>query len=102
MAKKSVYTLVMESLLSVRQVAFILKVHQLTIRRYIKDGRLKAVRIGGNIRIKEADLASFHSDLSTATPQKSIIIKAKKAKEERAFGFDDPLLKLAGRGASLT
>ena len=92
----------MDSLLSVRQVAFILKVHQLTIRRYIKDGRLKAVKVGGNVRIKEADLTSFHSDLSTATPQKSIIIKAKKTKTEKPFGYDDPVLKLAGRGASLT
>ncbi len=91
----------MESLLSVRQVAFILKVHQLTIRRYIKDGRLKAVRIGGNIRIKEADLSAFHYDLSTAPPQKSIIIKAKKSKVEKPFGFEDAFLRMSGRGASV-
>lgn len=92
----------MDSLLSVRQVAFILKVHQLTIRRYIKAGRLKAVKVGGNVRIKEADLQAFHRDLSTASPQQAIIIKAKKGKVEKPFGFDDPFLKLSGRGASIT
>ncbi|HSD98764.1 MAG TPA: helix-turn-helix domain-containing protein [Patescibacteria group bacterium] len=92
----------MDSLLSVRQVAFILKVHQLTIRRYIKDGRLKAVKVGGNVRIKEQDLSSFHKDLFTATPQQAIIIKAKKGKVEKPFGYEDPFLKLSGRGASLT
>lgn len=92
----------MDTLLSVRQVAFILRVHQLTIRRYIKDGRLKAVKVGGNVRIKEQDLNTFHKDLSTATPQKSIIIKAKKSKVEKPFGSEDTFLQLSGRGASLT
>lgn len=91
----------MDSLLSVRQVAYILKVHQLTIRRYIKDGRLKAVKVGGNVRIREQDLNAFHRDLSTAPPQQAIIIKAKKSKVEKPFGFEDPFLKLSGRGASL-
>lgn len=91
----------MDTFLSVRQIAFMLKVHPLTIRRYIKDGRLKAVKVGGNVRIKEADFQAFHKDLSTASPQKAIIIKAKKGKVEKPFSYDDPFLKLLGRGASL-
>lgn len=91
----------MEPLLSVKQVAFIFKVHPLTIRRYIKEGRLTAVRVGGNVRIKESDLQNFHSALTIASPQQSIILKAKKPKE---FPFTnlDPLLRLAGKGASLS
>jgi excisionase family DNA binding protein len=91
----------MDNLLSVRQVAYILKVHHLTIRRYIKEGKLKAVRVGGNIRIKEADLNQFHKDLSAAPVQQSIILKAKKY-AVHPFSDADPLLRLQGRGASLT
>ena len=47
----------MENLLNIRETAFILKVHPLTVRRYIKEGELKAIKIGGNIRIKEAQMA---------------------------------------------
>lgn len=91
----------MDNLLSVRQVAYILKVHHLTIRRYIKEGRLKAVRLGGNVRIKEKDLQEFHKELSIAPPQQSIILKAKQHRLAKAFNLDDPLLRLQGRGAGL-
>ena len=46
----------MTNLLSVRQVAFILKVHPLSVRRYIKEGKLKAIRAAGNVRIEESEL----------------------------------------------
>lgn len=91
----------MEPLLSVKQVAFILKVHPLTIRRYIKEGKLQAIRVGGNVRIKEGDLSNFHSDLTIASPQQSIILKAKKQKEY-PFTNLDPFLRLMGKGASLS
>lgn len=91
----------MDNLLSVRQIAFILKVHHLTIRRYIKEGRLKAVKIGGNVRIKESELNAFHKELSNAPAQQSIIIHAKKQFVAKPFTNLDPLLTLVGKGASL-
>jgi excisionase family DNA binding protein len=42
----------MDNLLNVNQVAFILKVHPLTVRKYIKDGKLKAIRAGGEYQDK--------------------------------------------------
>lgn len=90
----------MDTLLSVKQVAFIFRVHPLTIRRYIKSGKLKAVRVGGNVRIKESDVQSFHADLQTASPQQSIIVNAKKPQEQQ-FSYNDPFLQLNGKGASL-
>lgn len=90
----------MEPLLSVKQVAFILKVHQLTIRRYIKQGKLKAVRVGGNVRIKESDLEKFHAELQAAPPQQSIIVNAKKFNEQQ-FSYNDPFFQLSGKGASI-
>ena len=46
-------------LMSVEQVAAALSVHVRTVRRYIRDGRLRATRIGKLYRIPAADLAAF-------------------------------------------
>jgi excisionase family DNA binding protein len=44
---------------SVDQVATRLGLHVRTVRNYVRDGRLKAVRIGKQYRITAADLAAF-------------------------------------------
>jgi excisionase family DNA binding protein len=48
-----------DSLLSVEQVAQILKLHVRTVRHYVREGRLRAVRIGKQYRIALTDLESF-------------------------------------------
>ena len=88
----------MDNLLNINQVAFILKVHPLTIRRYIKEKKLKAVRAGGNVRVKESELGNFNKDF-TAVPSKKQEIK--KIRPAKVFTLDDPLFRLKGRGASL-
>ena len=90
----------MENLLNVNQVAFILKVHPLTIRRYIKEGKLKAVRAGGNVRIKESSLSDFNKDF-TSTPAQKQTVKS-KLHPAKVFTADDPLFRLKGRGASFS
>ena len=47
------------ALLSVDQVATQLGVHVRTVRRYVREGRLKAVRIGKQYRITAPDLAEL-------------------------------------------
>jgi len=89
----------MDNLFNVNQVAFILKVHPLTIRRYIRDGRLKAIKVGGNIRIKESSFNEFNKDFSPES-SKTTIIKS-NLKPAKIFTLDDPLFRLKGRGASL-
>jgi excisionase family DNA binding protein len=89
----------MDNLMNVKQVAFILKVHPLTIRRYITTGKLKAVRVGGNVRIRESSLTDFNKDFS-ATPSQKQIIK-RKLHPAKIFTLDDPIFRLKGRGASL-
>ena len=87
----------MDNLFSVKQAAYILKVHPLTIRRYIKEERLKAVKIGGNIRIKESALGEFNKDFQ---PNKSIFKNIKKT-SFKIFNEIDPMFQLQGKGASL-
>jgi excisionase family DNA binding protein len=50
---------VSEELLSVDQVAEQLGLHVRTVRGYVRDGRLKAIRIGKQYRIARADLAAL-------------------------------------------
>jgi excisionase family DNA binding protein len=88
----------MENLFNVNQAAYILKVHPLTVRRYIKENKLKAVKVGGNIRIKESQLMEFNKDL---------IPRAAKPKTQgqdmrtikKTFTSDDPLFRLKRLGA---
>ncbi len=92
----------MENLFNVNQAAFILKVHPLTVRRYIKEGVLKAIKVGGNIRIKESQLQNFskeftprQQEVSISSPFRRSIAPVKK------FTNADPLLKMQGRAATV-
>jgi len=49
----------MPELLTVNEAAATSHVHQMTVRRHIKQGDLKAVRVGGRIRIRQEDLDEF-------------------------------------------
>ena len=89
----------MDNLLNVNQVAFILKVHPLTVRRYLRDGKLKAVMIGGNVRIKESQLQEFSRDFSPGLRKRQEKSGETKIK---VFTIDDPLFQLKGRVASLS
>ena len=48
-----------QELFSVEQVAEKLGLHVRTVRNYVRDGRLKAVRIGKQYRVAAEDLAEF-------------------------------------------
>lgn len=86
-----------DNYLSVKQVAYILKVHPLTVRRYIKEGKLKAVKVGGNVRIKESQLAEISKDFSPSPFRRFRKIQS----TTKVFSAYDPILRLLGRGASL-
>ena len=51
----------MKELLTVREVAELLQLHEVTIRRYIRDGKLEAVRIGRRIRVPRAAVEEMMS-----------------------------------------
>lgn len=87
----------MEEYYTVNQAALVLKVHPLTIRRYIKEGRLKAVKVGGNVRITINDIRAFIQDFIVGTPTS----KNKTITISKQFSFDDPFFQLRARGFSL-
>ena len=49
----------MFELLTVDETAVRLRVHPMTVRRHIKQGKLRAVRAGGRIGVKQEDLERF-------------------------------------------
>jgi excisionase family DNA binding protein len=57
------------ALLTVDQVAERLGVHVKTVRRYVRDGRLKGVRIGKQYRISADDLATLTGQPAANLPQ---------------------------------
>lgn len=90
----------MEEFYTINQAAIALKVHPLTVRRYIKEGKLKAYRAGGNIRIALNDLRSFTQNF---IPQSKTIRKTSDQQfiQTKSFSSDDPFLQLKGRGLSI-
>jgi excisionase family DNA binding protein len=54
-------------LYSVEQVAELLGLHVRTVRNYVRDGRLKAVKIGKQYRIAGSDLAALTGEPVAAT-----------------------------------
>lgn len=64
--------MVSDELYSVEQVAERLGLHVRTIRSYIRDGRLKAIRIGKQYRISRADLEELTGRETAASPRESV------------------------------
>lgn len=48
-----------DRLLTVAEVAERLRVHPITVRRHIKSGRLRAVRVGRSVRVRESDVEAL-------------------------------------------
>lgn len=58
----------MTQFLTVRQVAEITQLHEMTIRRYIQAGKLEAVRVGRRIRVPSEALAQIFLPERPAQP----------------------------------
>jgi excisionase family DNA binding protein len=61
-----------QELYSVEQVAERLGLHVRTVRHYVRDGRLKAVRIGKQYRIAREDLEAFTGRPAPPTNRESV------------------------------
>jgi len=58
-------TAVMERMLTLKEVAQILKVHPLTVYEWVKAGKLRAYKLGRVYRVAEKDLEVFLASSST-------------------------------------
>lgn len=55
----------MENFFTTEQVANILQVHPFTILKFIKQGKLKGIKLGRVYRIKESEVQAFLDGRST-------------------------------------
>lgn len=86
----------MKAMYSVTQVAYIIKVHPLTVRRYIREKKLAAVKMGGCVRIREDHLEAFQR-VYESQGKHSISL----SKQPIVFNELDPLWQLEGVGMSV-
>ena len=61
-----------QDLYSVEQVADLLGLHVKTVRHYVRDGKLKAVRIGKQYRIARQDLEALTGQSATSLERPSV------------------------------
>jgi excisionase family DNA binding protein len=76
-----------ETILTVEQVAHIIQVHPFTVLKFIKQGRMKAAKLGRVYRIKRSDVDAFLDELTdhggpskkkgTKTVEKKISVEIK-------------------------
>jgi excisionase family DNA binding protein len=57
-----------EPLLTVGEVAGVMRVSNMTVYRLIKSGQLSAIRVGKNYRIRRADVERYLSDRAVNMP----------------------------------
>lgn len=88
----------MDEFYTINQTAIILKVHSLTVRRYVKEGKLKAYRVGGNVRISINDLRNFMQNFVSQPKQ----VKQQSGNQIKEFSYHDPILSLRGKGLSIS
>ena len=81
-------------LLTVDEVAQNLRVHPITVRRYIAAGQMAAVRVGRSIRIPKESLDAFVKPFQPKPGKLSSRTRGKASTK------DDPLMGLVGIGRS--
>lgn len=82
----------MAELLTVEDIARMCQVHEMTVRRHISEGRLKAVRVGKGVRVRKEDLEAY---LQPEQPQPAGT-KRGPGLRPKPITRDDPIFRLVG------
>lgn len=77
-----------EKFFTTEQVANILQVHPFTILKFIKEGKLKGIKLGRVYRIKESDIKNFLEERMTKGNGKSSKDKEKSYKDDQKIPKD--------------
>lgn len=74
-----------DNLLTIKEAAELLKVHWQTVRSYIKKGKLKAIKVGRNVRIRESEVEKMMGEEKDERVEIEIrfIIENRKALEQK-------------------
>ena len=73
-----------EKILTPDQVAQILQVHPFTVLKFIKQGKLRASKLGRVYRIRQSDVGKFLDEQEAAAAGKSIKTSPKEAEMQTA------------------
>jgi excisionase family DNA binding protein len=80
----------MEEILTAEQVAQILQVHPFTVLKFIKQGKLKASKLGRVYRIRRSDVDNF---LDNQVEQKGSTSKSPLKKEKKTTKKEKKVIK---------
>ena len=82
-------------LLTIQETARMLRVAPITIRRYIADGRLPAVRVGRGVRLQKEAVDQFVTPVESKKPRRK-----PRGPVGRPLTDDDPMWQLIGSATS--
>lgn len=87
-----------ERFLTTEQVANILQVHPFTILRFIKEGKLKGIKLGRVYRLKESDVHEFLESRMTGSKTQTKTTQTQSPIEEKqeVKQSEDPHFKIKG------
>src|SRR5438552_18652280 len=82
-------------LLTVQETAEMLRVAPITIRRYIADGRLPAVKVGKGLRVRRESIDELLAPVEPKKPRRK-----SRGPVGRPLTKDDPMWQLIGSATS--
>ena len=83
-------------LLTVQETANLLKVSTVTVRRFIADGRLPAVKVGRGVRVERADAESVATPITAHAGQIARPPRGPEAKDSSTVGSLWNIVGIAG------
>lgn len=76
-------------LLTVKETAEILRVSQITVRRYIASGQLAAERVGRGIRVRREAIDEFMMPVVSRAPHRELYTSSRKPARTARYSEDD-------------